>query len=102
VRAPRAYVPQAELLCANRYSFHVVVIVPCYFEPLELVRLTVLAAAAAALPPGCSREIWLCDDGVVGVFVCLCVWGGAIDCVFVSALCVCCVCVCVCMTPLKG
>jgi cellulose synthase/poly-beta-1,6-N-acetylglucosamine synthase-like glycosyltransferase len=37
--------------------------VPCYAEPLPIVRRTVLAACRAAVPPSCEMTIYLCDDG---------------------------------------
>lgn len=40
------------------------VLIPCYTEGLELVKATVLAAASAQLPLGCSKKtVWLLDDG---------------------------------------
>lgn len=66
---PQEYVKQEQLLCHNRYSFHVVTIIPCYREPLELLQPTLIAAATATLPPGCTMEIVLCDDGMVRVGV---------------------------------
>ena len=44
-------------------DYHVRVLLPCYREDLELVQATVVAAMAAALPPGCKRTVYLCDDG---------------------------------------
>ena len=46
-----------------RLPYHVRVCVPCYKEDLEIVRRTVMAAYDAELPRGCSRTIYLCDDG---------------------------------------
>jgi hypothetical protein len=43
--------------------FHVRVLVPCYKEPLAVVRNTVNAALGAHLPPGVQRTVYLCDDG---------------------------------------
>ena len=43
--------------------YHVRVLVPCYKEDLGIVQRTVLAAAAAPLPSGCARTVYLCDDG---------------------------------------
>jgi cellulose synthase/poly-beta-1,6-N-acetylglucosamine synthase-like glycosyltransferase len=43
--------------------YHVRVLVPCYKEELEICQRTVLAAAAAPLPAGCKRTVYLCDDG---------------------------------------
>ena len=43
--------------------YHVRVLVPCYKEELEICQRTVLAAAAAPLPAGCRRTVYLCDDG---------------------------------------
>ncbi|CAL8470908.1 g10450 [Coccomyxa elongata] len=47
----------------TRYPYHVRVLVPCYKESLEILRRTVMAAYDATLPAGCSRTIYLCDDG---------------------------------------
>lgn len=46
-----------------RLPYHVRVCVPCYKEDLEILRRTILAAYDALLPTGCSRTIYLCDDG---------------------------------------
>jgi cellulose synthase/poly-beta-1,6-N-acetylglucosamine synthase-like glycosyltransferase len=46
-----------------RLPYHVRVCVPCYKEDLEIVRRTIMAAYDADLPRGCSRTIYLCDDG---------------------------------------
>jgi hypothetical protein len=43
--------------------FHVRVLIPCYKEPLELVKNSVNAALGAHLPPGVQRTVYLCDDG---------------------------------------
>lgn len=43
--------------------YHVRVLVPCYKESLEILRRTIMAAYDADLPRGCSRTIYLCDDG---------------------------------------
>jgi hypothetical protein len=43
--------------------YHVRVLVPCYKEDLVIVRRTVMAAYLADLPDGCSRTIYICDDG---------------------------------------
>jgi hypothetical protein len=32
-------------------------------EPLSTIKATVGAAITAELPPGCSRVVYLCDDG---------------------------------------
>lgn len=42
------------------------VLVPCYKESLGTVSATVAAAMEAALPPGVTRELYLCDDGKDG------------------------------------
>ena len=39
------------------------VLVPCYKEDLAIVRRTIMAAYDAALPTGCARTIYFCDDG---------------------------------------
>ena len=46
-----------------RLPYHVRVLVPCYKESLEILRRTIMAAYDAQLPEGCSRTIYLCDDG---------------------------------------
>jgi hypothetical protein len=51
------------LLEANDYDFHVQILVPCCTEPLDCVQETLLAAIAARLPRGCTKALWLCDDG---------------------------------------
>lgn len=47
----------------TKHRFTVRVLVPCYAEPLSVVSATVTAAMVADLPPGVSRELYLCDDG---------------------------------------
>lgn len=53
--------------CPNKpkvkYPYHVRVLVPCYKESLDILRRTIMAAYDADLPEGCSRTIYLCDDG---------------------------------------
>jgi cellulose synthase/poly-beta-1,6-N-acetylglucosamine synthase-like glycosyltransferase len=44
-------------------SFHVRVLVPCYNEPLAIVKDTLKHALDAKLPVGVRREVYLCDDG---------------------------------------
>ena len=51
------------LTVQTRLPYHVRVCVPCYKEDLEILRRTILAAYDALLPAGCSRTIYLCDDG---------------------------------------
>lgn len=46
-----------------KLPYHVRVMVPCYKEELEIIRRTLMAAYDAALPEGCNRTIYLCDDG---------------------------------------
>lgn len=46
-----------------KYPYHVRVLVPCYKESLDILRRTIMAAYDADLPEGCSRTIYLCDDG---------------------------------------
>ena len=46
-----------------RRPYHVRVLVPCYKEPLSVVRRTVLAALRANRPSGCEVTVYLCDDG---------------------------------------
>ena len=43
--------------------YHLRVLVPCYKESLEIVVKTLQAALAAELPGGCSRTVYLLDDG---------------------------------------
>ena len=43
--------------------YHLRVLVPCYKESLEIVAKTLTAALAAELPGGCSRTVYLLDDG---------------------------------------
>ena len=43
--------------------YHLRVMVPCYKEDLDIVQRTINAAAAAVLPTGVQRTIYLCDDG---------------------------------------
>jgi cellulose synthase/poly-beta-1,6-N-acetylglucosamine synthase-like glycosyltransferase len=44
-------------------AFHVRVLVPCYKESVELVKLTCLGALKAPLPKNTVRTVYLCDDG---------------------------------------
>jgi hypothetical protein len=44
--------------CLSRRYF-VRVLIPCYKEPLQMVRRTVIAALEAVLPPRCSRVVYL-------------------------------------------
>jgi endoglucanase len=46
-----------------RRNYHIRVLVPCYSEPLAIVKRTVLAARRAHMPQGCTLTIYLCDDG---------------------------------------
>ena len=43
--------------------YHLRVLVPCYKESLEIVAKTLTAALAAEPPGGCSRTVYLLDDG---------------------------------------
>ena len=43
--------------------YHIRVLVPCYKESLDILRRTIMAAYDATMPDGCSRTIYLCDDG---------------------------------------
>lgn len=43
--------------------YHVRVLIPCYKEPYEIVQRTIAAIRDAVLPAGCSRTIYVCDDG---------------------------------------
>lgn len=44
-------------------AFHVRVMLPCYRESLELIQATAYATIRAELPAGCSRTVYICDDG---------------------------------------
>lgn len=44
-------------------QFHVRVLIPCYKESCELVKITVLGALKAPLPKNTIRTVYLCDDG---------------------------------------
>ena len=46
-----------------RRRYHVRVLIPCYNEPLAIVRRTALAARRADVPAGCQVTVYLCDDG---------------------------------------
>ena len=48
---------------AVKLPYHVRVLVPCYKESLDIVACTLTAAAAAPLPAGVKRTVYLCDDG---------------------------------------
>ena len=43
--------------------YHIRVMVPCYKEDIDIIQRTINAAAAAVLPTGVQRTIYLCDDG---------------------------------------
>jgi len=47
----------------DNLMFHVRVLIPCYKESTELVKLTVLGALKAPLPKNTLRTVYLCDDG---------------------------------------
>ena len=47
----------------DNLAFHVRVLVPCYKESVELVKITVLGALKAPLPRNTLRTVYLCDDG---------------------------------------
>ena len=44
-------------------QYHIRVLVPAYKESAELVIRTMSAAHDALLPAGCTRTLYLCDDG---------------------------------------
>jgi cellulose synthase/poly-beta-1,6-N-acetylglucosamine synthase-like glycosyltransferase len=46
-----------------KLRYHIRVMVPCYKEDIDIIKKTIEAAAAATLPAGCGRTIYLCDDG---------------------------------------
>ena len=43
--------------------YHVRVLIPCYKESVSIVSKTCKAAYDAILPAGCTRTVYLCDDG---------------------------------------
>ncbi|KAL4426135.1 hypothetical protein ABPG77_002721 [Micractinium sp. CCAP 211/92] len=43
--------------------YHIRVIIPCYKEPLDVIQKTVTAALVAPIPAGCTRTVYLLDDG---------------------------------------
>ena len=47
----------------DNLKFHVRVLIPCYKESVELVKLTTLGALKAPLPKDTLRTVYLCDDG---------------------------------------
>ncbi len=47
----------------SRLPYVLRVVVPCYKEPLDVVKATVQAAYDAPLPHGCTKYVYLCDDG---------------------------------------
>jgi len=47
----------------DNLKFHVRVLIPCYKESVDLVKLTVLGALKAPLPKDTLRTVYLCDDG---------------------------------------
>ena len=51
----------------------IAVLVPCYKESVELVKLTVLGAVKAPLPRNTLRTVYLCDDGKVRALGLACV-----------------------------
>ena len=44
-------------------DYHVRICVPCYKEDLAILQRTCACALAALLPEGCSRTVYLLDDG---------------------------------------
>lgn len=46
-----------------RKPYLVRVMIPCYKEDLAIIETTVMAAVEAELPPGCYKQVYLCDDG---------------------------------------
>ena len=46
-----------------RREYTIRVMVPCYRESLAIVSRTIVAIRRATLPSGCSRTVYLCDDG---------------------------------------
>jgi len=53
----------------DNLMFHVRVLIPCYKENVDLVKLTVLGALKAPLPRNTLRTVYLCDDGKVRLSV---------------------------------
>lgn len=49
-----------EIECGH---YNIRVLIPCYKEDLKIVMATVEAIKNAALPAGCTRTIYVCDDG---------------------------------------
>lgn len=43
--------------------YHVRVLIPCYREPLDVIKKTFIAALSAPVPAGCRKSVYLCDDG---------------------------------------
>jgi cellulose synthase/poly-beta-1,6-N-acetylglucosamine synthase-like glycosyltransferase len=54
---------KGQQLDLDNLKFHVRVLIPCYKESCELVKLTVLGALKAPLPKDTLRTVYLCDDG---------------------------------------
>ena len=46
-----------------RHDYHVRILVPCYKEDTSILQRTCACALACQMPPGCSRTVYLCDDG---------------------------------------
>lgn len=44
-------------------QYNIRVLIPCYKEDADIVEKTIVAIRNAVLPPGCSRTIYVCDDG---------------------------------------
>jgi cellulose synthase/poly-beta-1,6-N-acetylglucosamine synthase-like glycosyltransferase len=44
-------------------QYHIRCLVPCYKESLQILQLTIMALRESELPEGCTRTIYMCDDG---------------------------------------
>ncbi len=56
-------VPDDEGTAPLIHDYRVRVLLPCYKESADMVQATVQALLGAALPPGCTRIVYMCDDG---------------------------------------
>ena len=60
---PSIHEATPKALVRLRHDYHVRVLVPCYKEDTSILQRTCACALACQLPPGCSRTVYLCDDG---------------------------------------
>ncbi|CAL5228455.1 g11593 [Coccomyxa viridis] len=63
INSPLAEDPANPGLPKVNLPYHIRVLVPCYKESFDIVTRTIMAALDAPLPAGCSRTVYLCDDG---------------------------------------